>query len=86
MATPWSRAKILADLKKLKKRGAKPNPYSLKFKYGYGRNSEFFPILEGVRTTERGMRQFIDGIFSRVITDADLNFRSGECHCHMCRD
>lgn len=86
MAKPWSRAEILADLRKLKRRRARPDPFSLKAKYGYEENSRFFPILEDIRTTERNMRKFIDDIFGRVTNKRDLNFRYGECHCDMCHD
>jgi len=83
----WTREAIVSDLKILEARGEEPDIYQLKAKYGYTLNSEFFPLLEDIRTsTGLELTEFIDGIFARVEDPRDLNFRYGECHCSSCQD
>lgn len=77
----------MADLAELKARGAKPDPYELKRKYGYERLSEFFPLLEDIRVKTEVLKykQFIGGIFSRVIDSRDLRYLYGPCDCEICK-
>lgn len=82
----WTKEEVVEDLKKIAANGEKPDIYQLKAKYGYTLNSEFFPLLEDIRTSELELAEFINGIFARVEDPRDLNFRYGECTCPNCRD
>ena len=86
MEKKWNCYKILQDLELLKAKGEKPNPYSLKEKYGYELLSEFFPVLDRIGKDIKEMREFVEEIFSRVTDPHDLNFRHGPCKCPMCQE
>ena len=74
----WSREAIVADLQRLKERGAKPDIFTLKSKYRFEMNSEFFPLLDELGKVRRlGLGGFVEGIFRRVKDPRDLDFRHG---------
>jgi hypothetical protein len=82
----WSKEKIIADLKMLKRKKAKPDPYELKEKYGFTLLSAFFPLLNCVaKENRRDLWKFIKTILSQVKDSRDLNFLTGECHCDNCK-
>lgn len=82
----WSYERIVTDLRKLKAKGAEPDIFALKNKYGYESNSEFFPLIDEIGDREKGLKTFVASIFSGVSNPLDLNFRNGPCHCSSCRE
>jgi len=83
----WIKEEIIRDLKEIRARGGEPDPYELKEKYGYELLSEFFPLLESIRTTRwLGLGWFVGEIFRRVTDPRDLNFIFGSCSCEACRE
>ena len=87
MATPqkvWTPAQITEDLRELKKRGEEPDMFALKARYGFTMNSEFFPLMSGLMSSQEDLAEFIGGVISRIRDSRDRSFLHGSCTCKYC--
>lgn len=81
---PWSRERVIADLRGMKARGEEPNIYELKERYGLELLSHICPLLRRAGIEEEDLFIFVQEIFSRVKDHRDLGYILGECRCPDC--